>query len=131
MLALGKPSPATIRDFLAKPSRPELTYAAVGATQLAIFFYAFRGEQHPAFHRPAALSTANQALLPLVYQDVGDDRRFQRFRLAARCIIPACQFLQFFAARWVSEQHLQFRCPLLERFLCRHELSFPNCKGCL
>jgi len=32
MLLLRKPSPATIRDFLAKQSRLDLTYAAVGAT---------------------------------------------------------------------------------------------------
>jgi uncharacterized protein (UPF0548 family) len=32
MLLLRKPSSATIRDFLAKQSRLDLTYAAVGAT---------------------------------------------------------------------------------------------------
>ncbi len=32
MLLLRKPSPATIRDFLAKQARLNLTYAAVGAT---------------------------------------------------------------------------------------------------
>jgi uncharacterized protein (UPF0548 family) len=32
MLLLPKPSPATIRDFLAKQSKLDLTYAAVGAT---------------------------------------------------------------------------------------------------
>jgi hypothetical protein len=70
-------------------------------------------------------STANQTLLPLVYQDVGDYRRLQRSRFAAGCIIPGCQFLEFLAARWVSEHQLQFVCPLLERFAWRHESSFP------
>ena len=71
----------------------------------------------------SARSTANQAPLPLVDQDIGDDRRFRRFRLSTCFMIPGLQFLKFFPARWVSEQRPQFRLPLLESFRRRHKFS--------
>ena len=53
-----------------------------------------------------AWSTANQAPFPLVYQDVGDERRSRRLQLAARCLILVRQFLEFFPPCSVSEEQL-------------------------
>jgi hypothetical protein len=51
-----------------------------------------------------------------VDQDVGDDRRFRWLTFTARRVNLGLQFLEFFPARWVSEQCLKFLFSLLDCF---------------
>src|SRR5262249_40575817 len=74
--------------------------------------------------QPPSPSTANQTLVPLVDQDVGDDRRSRWPQPVARFEIPGCQFVQFLPARGGSKEGSQFLLPLLERFLRGHSSSF-------
>src|SRR6266498_4726121 len=66
-------------------------------------------------------STAEQALLSLVDEEVGDDRPPPRPQPAARSPILGLQLFELLASRRGGEQGLQFRLSLLERFLPRHE----------
>src|SRR5437867_300978 len=61
-----------------------------------------------------ARSTANQALLPFVDQNVGDGGRTRRSQLAARCGIARRQFLEFFLSYRGSEQRPQFVLPFFK-----------------
>jgi hypothetical protein len=77
----------------------------------------------------AARSIADQPPPPLVDEDVGDDGRARRPRLAARCAIPGRQLVDFVPAHRRSEQRLQFLLPFGERLLRRHRPSFSNSRG--
>src|SRR4051794_36996436 len=71
----------------------------------------------------ATRSSANQATLPLMDEDVGDDRGTPRSHPAARCLIPGLQFLEFLPTRRVRQQGLQFLLSLGEIFLRSHGSS--------
>src|SRR5438874_4490969 len=73
-------------------------------------------------------SSANQPLLPLVDQDVGDDGRARRSELATRRMIPGRQFLEFLPARRGSEQRPQFLLSFLEAMLRSHRSSLSKRK---
>src|SRR5262245_57204315 len=70
----------------------------------------------------SARSAAKEALLPLVDEDVGDDRGLPRPQPAAGRSIPGLQCVQFLPARWGGEQGLKLLLPLLESFLRQHRL---------
>src|SRR6266436_6625205 len=73
-------------------------------------------------------STANQPLLPLVDQDVGDDGRARWSELATRGVIPGREFLEFLPARRGSDQRPQFPLSFLEGMFHNHRSSLSNRK---
>src|SRR5579864_3498290 len=75
-------------------------------------------------------SVANQAVLPLVDQDVGDDRGPTRPHSAPRRGIARPQFLKRVAPRRGGEQALEFLFPLPEGLLRRHGSPRSRWRGC-
>src|SRR5262245_48939790 len=67
--------------------------------------------------------TGDEPPLPLVDQEVGDDRRVRRPQPTSR-LIPPVQRLKLLAACRGGQQGLQFFLPLLERFRRGHPRPF-------
>src|SRR5262249_25618899 len=68
-------------------------------------------------------------LLPLVDEEVGDDRRPRRPQPPARRPVAGLQRLEFLAARRGGEQGLQLLLPLLEGFWLSHRHPFGHRAG--
>ena len=73
-------------------------------------------------------SSANQPLLPLVDQDVGDDGSARWSEIATRRLIPGRDFLEFLPACRGSQQRPQFGLSFLEGMFHSHRSSFSNRK---
>jgi hypothetical protein len=74
-------------------------------------------------------STADQTALPLVDQNVGDDRGLRRLHATAGFGVAIYQSLKSVSPGRGAEQGLEFLFPLSEGFLRNHRFSSPKEDG--